>query len=206
MPKVSISNFARLYGPHHDEYIEKIYRINKTKPKKLDVEPFQNLKNLDFTDEDYVDYPLNFNKISYSVPDKLDGYARSSYFQRGNLVESTIIRKLKKKKYTVFNIQACKNQIINGVDLIAKIDGIIELGGEKVLLEIKSRIGKNTDIMIYDMVQCQIYMEMFGLDKCLIIVEHCGQIYPKLINKDNAMIKQLLNTFHILSCVLVGVE
>jgi hypothetical protein len=201
MPKVSISHFSRLYGPHQDEYIEKICKINKiNKISAFEPEPFQS------PDGEYSDYPLNFNKISYSVPDKLDGYARSSYFHRGNLVESTIIKKLKRRKYTVSNIQACQIKRINGVDIIGKIDGIIELDGKKVLLEVKSRIGKNTDLMIYDLVQCQMYMEMFKLDKCLIIIEHCGQIFPKLINKDNVMIKILLSTFHMLADILVAVE
>jgi len=129
--------------------------------------------------------------------------SRKAHQQKGNVVEKIVIDHLRELHFKVTDCQKVALLDVAGIHLVGFIDGIIEIDGKKMLLEIKSRCGKSKhqQARISELVQIHLYMRALRkmkLNSCIFIEECGGRLEAFQIDYSEEFLNRTLINIHSL--------
>ena len=172
--EIYISDIAKLFSPFKNEQLEKIKQKNFSTDIKLN----------DFEIEEIL--------FDYEIENIPFNNTRKGYTTKGNICETQIIKKLKAEKIPIYNIQKYRNFTFKNIKVIGRIDGIIDYENTRMVLEIKSRcIGMQRPYMS-DLIQLILYMELFHLEKGLLVIEKEGFLKGYVLQYNEELVDRIL--------------
>ncbi len=99
---------------------------------------------------------------------------------------------MKAEKIPIYNIQKYRNFTFKNIKVIGRIDGIIDYENTRMVLEIKSRcIGMQRPYMS-DLIQLILYMELFHLEKGLLVIEKEGFLKGYVLQYNEELVDRIL--------------